>query len=228
MNRNFLKKIFIKGSIETLAGLHIGSSNEKYTLGILDHAIVRDPITHYPIIPGSSLKGKLRVLMEEFFASSDDKSENNTIDILFGTESNSAYKVPGRLIFRDAVLSEESIKANLPFADLPQAEIKKECYVNRETGKAKPCLIERVPAGFYFNFEIILNLFDGDDEKSLVESIFTALNLLQDDYLGARGTRGYGAVKIHLNSLTSKDKTSYGAGEAKADEYQISIPDSLK
>jgi len=227
MNRNFIRKIFINGLIETISGLHIGSFNENYTMGILDHAIVRDPITNYPFIPGSSLKGKMRALMEEFCDSSADQPEDTPVNILFGSKSNSAYKMPGRLIFRDAVLSQDSIKTTLPFSDLPQAEIKKECYINRETGKAVPCLIERVPAGFYFDFEIILNVFEQDDEKMLVESLFTALSLLQDDYLGARGTRGYGAVKIHISSITSKDKTGYSS-TSKAEQYQITIPDNLK
>jgi CRISPR-associated protein Csm3 len=63
--RKIQGKIDIKGCLECLTGLHIGASRENMEIGALDSPVVRDPITLEPYIPGSSLKGKLRALMEK-------------------------------------------------------------------------------------------------------------------------------------------------------------------
>jgi CRISPR-associated protein Csm3 len=62
---HILGKIIIKGKVKCLTGLHIGASKENMEIGGLDLPVIRDPITHYPYIPGSSLKGKLRALLEK-------------------------------------------------------------------------------------------------------------------------------------------------------------------
>lgn len=59
-----LGKIIIKGEIEALTGLMIGGTNTTMQIGGLDKSIVRNPVTKRPYIPGSSLKGKLRSLMD--------------------------------------------------------------------------------------------------------------------------------------------------------------------
>lgn len=48
--------------IET--GLHIGGGGENLNIGGLDKPVIRDPITRYPYLPGSSIKGKLRSILE--------------------------------------------------------------------------------------------------------------------------------------------------------------------
>lgn len=60
-----LGKIILQGVIRTLTGLHIGTSKEVLEIGGLDNLIVREPVTQEPYIPGSSLKGKLRSLLEK-------------------------------------------------------------------------------------------------------------------------------------------------------------------
>ena len=64
--KRLLGKLYIKGTIEVKTGLMIGSADGKLDIGGLDKLVVRDPITEYPYIPGSSLKGKLRSLWERF------------------------------------------------------------------------------------------------------------------------------------------------------------------
>jgi len=64
-NRKLLGKIEISGGLSCLTGLHIGASKENLEIGALDSAVVRDPISQEPYIPGSSLKGKLRSLLEK-------------------------------------------------------------------------------------------------------------------------------------------------------------------
>jgi len=63
--RKLLGKITLGGSLECLTGLHIGASKENMEIGALDSPVVRDPISLEPFIPGSSLKGKLRALLEK-------------------------------------------------------------------------------------------------------------------------------------------------------------------
>jgi len=227
MKNSFIKKIFIRGSIETLSGLHISSFNPSYSLGILDYSIVRDPITHKPFIPASSIKGKTRFLLEQWQNTDSDES-NAIIESLFGKSSKHSSVNPSRIIFRDAYLSEKSAKAILPFEDLPFTELKKEAYINRNTGVAQPTLVERVPTGIFFNFEIILNIYENDQENKFIETVFLGLNMLQDDYLGGRGSRGYGAVKIHITKLTFKDKQHYMGGSSESNYENSPVPESLQ
>ncbi|MGQ9671415.1 type III-A CRISPR-associated RAMP protein Csm3 [Desulfosoma sp.] len=63
--RKLLGKIALEGVMECLSGLHIGASKENLEIGSLDSPVVRDPITSEPYVPGSSLKGKLRSLLEK-------------------------------------------------------------------------------------------------------------------------------------------------------------------
>ncbi len=65
-----LGKIIIEGKIIALTGLHVGGSSTGMEIGGVDSVVVRDSITRRPYIPGSSLKGSLRSLMER----SEDKS----------------------------------------------------------------------------------------------------------------------------------------------------------
>ena len=56
-------KILIKGVIEVKSGLHIGGDDSFSAIGAIDSPVARDPLTREPIIPGSSLKGKMRSLL---------------------------------------------------------------------------------------------------------------------------------------------------------------------
>lgn len=57
-------KLYIKSVILVETGLHIGGGTENLNIGGLDKQVIRDPITMYPYIPGSSIKGKLRSILE--------------------------------------------------------------------------------------------------------------------------------------------------------------------
>ena len=56
-------KIEITGTIESVTGMHIGGSSEFAAIGAVDAPVIKDVKTNYPMIPGSSLKGKLRSLL---------------------------------------------------------------------------------------------------------------------------------------------------------------------
>jgi CRISPR-associated protein Csm3 len=59
-----LGKFRLESTLRVETGLHIGGGGENLDIGGLDKPVIRDPITNYPYLPGSSLKGKLRSILE--------------------------------------------------------------------------------------------------------------------------------------------------------------------
>jgi CRISPR-associated protein Csm3 len=57
----------IRGELELLTGLHIGAGKDEVKIGGMDNPVVRNPLTGEPYIPGSSLKGKMRMLLELYY-----------------------------------------------------------------------------------------------------------------------------------------------------------------
>ena len=53
----------IEYEVELCTGLHIGGNKESYGIGGIDSPVIKDPLTNKPIIPGSSIKGKIRMLL---------------------------------------------------------------------------------------------------------------------------------------------------------------------
>jgi CRISPR-associated protein Csm3 len=203
------KHVRIYGTLTCKTGLRIGGAAEETEIGGMDNPIIRDPVTEYPYIPGSSLKGKLRSMMEYKLGKIDDRGRpcgcarpDCLVCTVFGPHMRQEHGLgPSRIIVRDAPLSEESIPAlqGLLEKGLPRAEIKSENIIDRRTGiAARGGLrsMERVPAGTKFDLEISLRIFAGDDEKEIVDFVRQGLDLLHAEYLGGSGTRGYGWVKV--------------------------------
>ncbi len=209
-----IKKIVYTGAITLKTGLHIGGTNAALNIGGPDKFVVRNPLNNIPYIPGSSLKGKMRSLIEiyngcvsvdkdgKYIASKDP---NSTSGKLFGVSGDSDDSRPSRLIVRDAELDVNS--ADFTNTDLPFTESKTEVTIDRVTAKAMPRTFERVPAGAKFNLNMVLNIFEGENEKELKQTLQQAIDLLHDDYLGGHGSRGYGQVEITLDNLDGEEKT---------------------
>jgi len=260
-NGKLLKKILIEGTITAKTGLHIGGNSVGMSIGGADATVVRNPLTNEPYIPGSSLKGKMRSLLEkvegkfgpsigehikkgpltEFVKAGDnglseeDAERINLIVKIFGTmpeKIKGLKEVPSRLIVRDCELTRESVEAleKSKDTDMPYTEVKTEVVIDRITSAATPRQLERVPAGAVFNMRMILNVYEDDNEEEMVKKIFEGLVLVQNDYLGGKGTRGSGEVDIKINKLKYKDKNAYENHEDWKD-YQSSslfIPNELK
>ncbi len=64
-----------------------------------------------------------------------------------------------------------------------------------------------MPAGAQFKIQLVLNVFDDDNENELKDSLRRAIALLQDDYLGGQGSRGYGQVELHFTKAEGETKT---------------------
>ncbi len=204
------KKVIYTGTITLKTGLHIGGTNASLNIGGPDKFVVRNPISNIPYIPGSSLKGKMRSLVEIANGETNEGKPSNNPESkagkLFGTSGDGDDKHPSRLIVRDAEL-DVSNKEMFSNTDLPYTESKTEVAIDRVTAKANPRTFERVPAGAKFNLNMVLNVFEGEDEKALKATIKQAIKLLEDDYLGGHGSRGYGQIKIDLKSEDGEAKT---------------------
>lgn len=196
------KTKILSGVITLKTGLHIGGSKSTLNIGGLDSPVIKTA-HDIPYIPGSSLKGKIRTLLGLKEGKISVEDDTPLLKKMFGFQGDN-YGHNGeiaRLIFRDAMLDEEHFKQH--FADVEMdtkyTEGKWENTINRLEGKAKNGglrQIERVPAGVKFNFEIVINVFDCDSNLPIEDTIKEGIQLLENNYLGGSGTRGYGKVKI--------------------------------
>ena len=198
-------KIFITGILKVLTGMHIGGSSDFAPIGAVDSPFIRDPFTHAPIIPGSSIKGKLRTLLarltcEGYILNEVDK-DNAIISRLFGA-SGKSYALPARLQFFDLFVT-EATKINFTAieTDTYIGEVKFENTISRTSGVANPRQIERVPAGAEFAFKLVYNVESLEEAEEDLKTLATGFKLLENDYLGGHGSRGYGRVQLQAIQL---------------------------
>jgi len=197
-------KVIIEGKIEVLTGLHIGTSGDFSAIGAVDNIVIRDTVTNKPMIPGSSLKGKMRYLLARTKYNTsielkNIKEEHESIKRLFGS---SDPVVVSRLQFQDSLLAVKNF-GKVDF-DLPYTEIKYENTIDRATGEANPRQQERVPAGSEFDFKLVYNVEKTDEFEEDMKNILLTMEVLEDDYLGGHGTRGYGRIKFKNLKLYKK------------------------
>lgn len=224
----FLGKVMIKGKLEVVTGLHIGASKETVKIGGIDSPVVRDPVTNLPYIPGSSLKGKMRSLMEKALGKEfREISKHPPIQIhvcgdehcgvcrLFGSSVKVGQEqkhIPARLIVRDLHLLNKDALKKID-TGLPCTEWKFENSIDRVTSAANPRQIERVPAGAVFGLELVYDAQDMEQLKEDIENIHRALKLLEDDALGGHGSRGYGQVRFGEIIFDVYPKAYYASGD---------------
>lgn len=190
-------KIQITGTIEIMTGIHIGGSSAFAAIGAVDSPVVKDARTNLPIIPGSSLKGKMRTLLAKQYNMTkvNDPSEDDECIIrLFGSAKKKNGSIPkGRLLFSDMVISNQDELYASGVTGL--TEVKFENTINRLTAVANPRQIERVIRGSKFELDLIYEVND-DNVEADFEVIKNGLKLLEYDYLGGSGSRGYGKVRF--------------------------------
>jgi len=233
----------MKAKLKIITGLHIGGSDDTMKIGGIDSSVVKrevfvnnDGTINYdgsgkkivePYIPGSSLKGKVRSLLEHSFGLVREqkrllgdkagkvvdskfanqlngvlKEKANLIITLFGESAGSGDKKNikiTRAIFRDTFLTKESRRLYLE-DKISLSEEKAENTINRVSITANPRFIERVPAGVEFDFEVVLREFDEDANLPLEDTLKLGLMLLQNDALGGGGSRGNGKIEFDMFS----------------------------
>lgn len=190
-------KLEITGTIEVVTGLHIGSSSAFAAIGSVDSPIIRDPFSDLPIIPGSSLKGKIRALLAKKYNKNKNNKDPNDDDPillrLFGNSKKDTAQT-SRLIFRDLIMS--NIKELKDYGLNSATEVKFENSINRLTASATPRQIERVIRGAKFPLTIIYDVVNPAEVKEDISLLADGIVLLECDYLGGNGSRGYGKVKF--------------------------------
>jgi CRISPR-associated protein Csm3 len=198
-----LKDIYdIKGVLKVLeSGLRIGASKENAGIGETDLPIIRNPLTSLPYVPGSSVKGKLRSLLELRHCPTVQQSGKPCacgdclVCRLFGSHNSQTVKSPSRLLFRDSQPT-EATQTRWAEAEI-SSDTKTEVLIDRTKNSASftgPRISERIPAGSELDFSFAIRIFEGDKEAEFYEFLADGFDLLHKDYLGGFGSRGYGHV----------------------------------
>lgn len=227
--KKLIGKVRLTGKIKAETGLHIGGSKTALDIGGIDLNVIKMS-EGVPFIPGSSLKGKLRSILAREYGSEEiswtgkgKKPEGVLVDDdieiireLFGSAGDKASGRPSKIIVRDAFLN--TVHFNDPvnkkgiFSELEMdyTESKWENTIERKTGTAKhPRPVERVPAGAQFDFEIIYNVFNEGKKKRVehLNALIKAMRILEDDYLGGQGSRGYGKISFPREAMKYQYRT---------------------
>lgn len=226
MKLTAIKKL--TGEIELVTGLHIGSGNNEMHIGGTDNPVIKHPRTLEPYIPGSSIKGKMRSLLEwklgivgitggsplgfKHIKDIPEQDQRRAKDILRmfggapeGAGINSAIVEeigPTRLAFWDCALTRETVK-EMNRRNLLLTETKTENMIDRIRGVAEhPRNTERVPAGVRFEFALTIRVHDDED---LMYVVCDGLKLLELTGLGGSGSRGYGKIQFAKLNLNGQD-----------------------
>ena len=122
-------KIFLKGTINALTGLHIGGNSGELDIGGIDNPVIRNAVNRQPYIPGSSLRGKMRSLLDRYLNKPLNKSirdvrvhecksptdyEGCPVCHAFGVAPIGNLRgktMPTRVIIRDTFLTPEALEA---------------------------------------------------------------------------------------------------------------------
>ena len=241
----FVGNFILRGKFECLTGLHIGGSKEKLDIGGVDSPVIRNPKDRMPYVPGSSLKGKLRSLLEYGLGvvpiGKNEKGKDITGNVssdakivrIFGIGANEKDPDsddfikdlrdigPSRLVVRDSHPDKhtqawwDKLDTELQFT-----EIKSENGINRITSAANPRFIERVAAGSRFEFEMVYSVFKiaESDEAALeaanadLDNLRMALLMLEHNFIGKSGSRGYGRIQFHLTDPVWVSNADYRNG----------------
>lgn len=230
-------RIFITFQIKAQTGLHIGGSDTGIEIGGVDKTVIRDRLTNRPYIPGSSLRGKMRSLLEKYgglvqnqrigggnihSCNQAETYETCAVCQVFGVPGERDFGTPTRLVVRDVHMTDASTKALQDRTELPYTEAKTEVSIDRVTSAANPRQFERVPAGAVFGpAELLYTVYNGSgcDPRKDIERLTTVLEglqLLEDDYLGGQGSRGAGRVEftdicVKVRRNYPQDKETVGA-----------------
>lgn len=190
-------KIEISGTIEIVTGLHIGGSSAFSAIGAVDSPVVMDTRTNQPMIPGSSLKGKMRALLAKQYNTDIAKTADDDAKCLTDLFGSAKEKKESRILFNDMFLDnlDELKRVGLTGA----TEVKFENSISRMTAVANPRQIERVVRGAKFPMQLIYEYSDKIDAETLLQDfriLKEGFMLLEYDYLGGSGSRGYGRIKF--------------------------------
>lgn len=213
----------VEATLHIKTGLHIGAGADSIQIGGIDNLVARHAITGAPFIAGSSLKGKMRSLLEWRHGLprwSDTKPMSPGKLPVVEAEGTPGQQAGARQVLQffgyapsgrpdaDDANARDLGPSRFAFwdCDLTDAwrtddkralwfEVKSENSINRISGVADaPRFFQRVPAGVEFRFRLSLRVLDGDDEQGMLRTLWQGLRLVELDGLGGQISRGYGRV----------------------------------
>ena len=130
-------KIQITGKLEVVTGMHIGGGSAFAAIGAVDSSVIKDTQSKLPMIPGSSLKGKMRTLLAKSYNDRIVEPDNDAPEIIrvFGS-AKKGQTHPSRIIVADMIMSnsEELHKKEIN----SMTEVKFENTISRQTAVANP------------------------------------------------------------------------------------------
>ena len=237
-------KLILEGEIHCESGLHIGAGKGSLEIGGADNPVVKDSHGR-PYIPGSTLRGRVRALLEQatgmaipselVFLSKRKGQEvrihqsdrpDDEICILFGRspgrmekvgggDLESNYATPARLSVFDAPLVTESITPQM-----------RETLDDELTEVKSENAIDRITS--QANPRTLERVPAGarfrirmavdvlcPEDAALPGLLVQGLRLLEDDTLGGGGSRGSGRVRFADLKLTWRGKDYYASGAAE-------------
>jgi CRISPR-associated protein Csm3 len=238
MTYRLIKKIIIKGEIIAESGIMVGGSSSAFQIGGTDKQVIRNPINKMPYIPGSSLKGKMRSLLELSEGTINSSrgnfgpthDPNHIAAQLFGhiknrDQNDNKSQQASRIIVRDSELKNAD---DFNDTELLYTEVKAENSIDRITSAANPRFFERVPKGAKFDLNIVINIFSHDKLKDdFLSAVFQSLKLVQDDYLGGGGSRGNGQIRFEISQVCSRS-ADYYISKADATSLFDLVPEELQ
>ena len=199
-------KIQITGVLETKTGMHIGGSSAFSAIGAVDSPVIKDVRNGKPMVPGSSLKGKIRTLLAKKYNEAVVNPDNDAecIRRVFGSaKKDKDNKVhASKIIVSDMFLLNEDEIRNRGIESF--TEVKFENSINRATAVANPRQIERAIKGLQFGIDMIYEVENGKEDEVIDDIKLWAegMKMLEYDYLGGSGSRGYG--KVQFFDMTAK------------------------
>src|SRR5712672_1374059 len=234
-------KLILSGELHCETGLHIGAGKGSLEIGGADNPVVKDAFG-LPYIPGSSLRGKVRSLLEnamgltspsELVYLSKRKGQevrihqsdrpDDEICVLFGRSPGRMEKVgggdiesnfatPARLSVFDAPLAPESITPQM-----------RETLDDELTEVKSENAIDRITS--QANPRTLERVPAGarfkvrmvldvlcEEDKALAARVIEGLRLLEDDALGGGGSRGSGRVRFGNLKLVWRNRAFYSTG----------------
>src|SRR5215813_9742924 len=237
-------KLILEGDLLCQTGLHVGAGKGSLEIGGSDNPVVKDAFGR-PYVPGSSLRGKIRSLLEqssgmavptELVYLSRRKGQevrihqsdrpDDEVCLLFGRNPGRMERVqgdplettqatPARLAVFDAPLDPDSITAQM-----------RENLDDELTEVKSENAIDRITS--QANPRTLERVPAGarfrvrfvmdvlcPEDASLFARVVEALRLLEDDALGGGGSRGSGRVRFANMNLTWRSKAYYSTGAAE-------------
>ena len=237
-------KLILEGDLTCHTGLHIGAGKGSLEIGGADNPVVKDAFG-LPYIPGSSLRGKIRSLLEqssglavpsELVYLSKRKGQevrihqsdrpDDEVCLLFGRSPGrmervsgealeSASATPARLTVYDAPLIADSITPQM-----------RENMDDELTEVKSENAIDRITS--QANPRTLERVPSGarfhfrmvldvlcPEDRELFARLLEGLRLLEDDSLGGGGSRGNGRVALSGLKLVWRGRNFYASGAAE-------------